>query len=304
MEKYLPLLSFKTKAERAAYVKEQMLLGGLKLLEEYKGNNTPVEVEILEGMYTGYKATATWNNFIKGKRPDFRGLPHTEKERYLKSIFEPEGYKIINLPEYVRRSDKIDLLSPNGHEWSVTVDTFLKGVRCPLDSDRSWGERCVSTILKENGVPFKPQKAIFHKDGSRQFLDFYVEYGDLLIDIEYNGRQHYQEERINKLFNSLESQQKSDKKKADYCKANGIVQVIIPYTIREVKDIATEINKYIPVEVKDYTVESYRYDEKAIVEFYKTHTLKETAEKFNLSGSTIKNLARKNKVRKNGGSLK
>ena len=288
---YKPLKSFKSKKERGLYVREQMLTEGLHILEDYKGNSTPMKCRIMRGPYKGYLATVTWNNFIKGKRPDFRGL--LEKEKFLRDKFEAEGYKVVHIPDTLSVRDKVSLISPEGHEWDVSYDTFRTGVRCPLDSDRSWGERCVSTILKDNNIPFKAQKSIVHADGSRQYLDFYIEHNGQKINIEYNGRQHYQEERLNRLFNSLESQQLSDSKKAFYCEVNGITQVIIPYTIKECRNIAKVLSEYLAIEIKSYKVESYRYDEKKVLEFYKTHTEAETATKFQISGSTVKSIARR-----------
>lgn len=298
MNKYKPLKSFKTKKERGLYVREQMQAEGLYILEDYKGNSVPMKCRILIGPYRGYLATVTWNNFIKGKRPDFRGL--LDKEKFLRDKFEEEGYTVVSIPETLSVRDKVNLISPEGHEWSVSYDTFRKGVRCPLDSDRSWGERCVSTILKENKIPFSSQKTIRHEDGTRQYLDFYVEYLGKKFDIEYNGRQHYEEERINQLFNSLEAQQRSDRKKEKYCKENEITQIIIPYTIRESQDIALVLSDFLPVEVRDYTIESYRYNEKAVVEFYKKHTLKETAAHFGICVETVKKTARRHKFKKKG----
>lgn len=284
---YKPLKSFKSKEERAEYVKSTLLEEGLNPLEEYKGNLVPILVEIMEGQYKGYTATATWNNFIKGKRPDFRGL--VDKVKFLKDSFEAAGYIVVNIPEYVRVVDKINLISPEGHEWSVSYDTFRTGVRCPSDSDRSWGERCVSTILKDNNIEFKSQYTIWHPDGSRQFMDFLVTYEDKEYDVEYNGRQHYKEERINKLFSSLEAQQRRDEKKREYCKLHNIVSVEVPYTVNNVNDIAAELKKYFSIidADKEYVVESYRYDEKAIVDYYKNNSKRDTAQHFGVSESTV-----------------
>lgn len=296
MSVYLPLKSFKSKEERAEYVESTLLAEGLKPLENYKGNTIPLLIEIMEGPYKGYIATTQWNNFIKGKRPDFRGL--TNKEKFLRDQFESEGYTIVSIPPTLQVRDKVDVLSPEGHKWSVSYDTFRTGVRCPLDSDRSWGERCVSTILKDNGLDFKAQYTIWHSDGSRQFLDFLVSYEGRQYDIEYNGRQHYQEERINQLFSSLESQKQRDEKKRNYCEINNIYYIEIPYIIRDVNDIAAELKKYFPSidAAKSYTIESYRYDEKAIAEYYKTNTRAETAEHFNVSESTVYKIAKRNGV--------
>lgn len=306
MTNYKPLRSFKTKEEVDNYVRETLQSEGLEMIGSYKNNSTPIKVKIGYGEYKGYVGTVKWGNFIQGKRPDFRSLLDGEKERLVTDSFEAEGYKVVHIPKPFQVRDKIDLLSPEGYEWSVSYDTFRKGVRCPLDSDRSWGERCVSTILKENDIDFKAQCTIFYEDGTRQYMDFYIEYEGGKFDVEYNGRQHYQEERINQLFSSLEVQKEKDRRKKEYCANNGITYIEIPYTVREVNDIAKALKTYIPIidDNREYVIESYRYDEKAIIDYYKTHTEKETARTFGISGSTVKNIAKRNKFsKKNGGSL-
>lgn len=300
---YKPLKSFKTKEEKAKYVHNTLLEEGYKPLEEYTRNSVPIKVLIKKGQYKGYEGAVIWNNFIQGKRIDFRGL--LDKSKFLKDKIESEGYRIIHIPDNVRVTDKLDLISPEGNEWSVAYDTFRTGVRCPLDSDRSWGERCVSTVLKENNISFKPQYAIRHPDNTKQFLDFYVE-GD--IAIEYHGRQHYEQDPKNRLFSKLSEQQEADRKKIQYCKNNGLTYIEIPYTVNEVNAIAKLLSGYLPIDVtKQYKVESYRYDEQAVVDYYRTHTEVQTAEKFNISGSTVKNIARRNNFyknrAKNGGSF-
>lgn len=289
---YKPLKSFKDKQERAEYVRATMLAEGLKILEDYKGNNTPMLVEIMDGQYKGYTATATWNNFIKGKRPDFRGL--VEKEKFLWDMFIAEGYTVVNIPINVKVTDKIDLISPEGHEWSVSYDTFRTGVRCPLDSNKSWGERYVASILKQNDIPFQAQKAIFHTDGSKQFMDFYVEHHGTKFDIEYNGRQHYQTDPDNSLFLPVEEQKAADEKKKSYCKEEDIIYVELPYTLSKVDEIARELKKYIPIVSlnKQYVVEAFSID-KEMVEYYMNHSERTTAKKFGVCGSTVRKAARK-----------
>ena len=291
MNKYKPLKSFKTKKERGLYVREQMQAEGLYILEDYKGNSVPMKCRILIGPYRGYLATVTWNNFIKGKRPDFRGL--LDKEKFLRDKFEEEGYTVVSIPETLSVRDKVNLISPEGHEWSVSYDTFRKGVRCPLDSNKSWGERCVGSILKQNGILFYPQKTIFHEDGSKQFMDFYVEHEGVKYDIEYHGRQHYEQDPKNRLFLPLAEQQAADEKKRRYCQDHGITYVEIPYTINTVEGIAEKLSNYLPVHpTKEYTVECFNVN-KEMAEYYMTHSEKDTAKKFGVCGSTVRKNAYK-----------
>ena len=297
MSRYLPLKSFKNKKERGLYVKDMMLAEGLYVLDEYTGSSVPMRCLIMTGKYKGYLATSSWNNFIKGKRPDFRGL--LEKEKFIREKFESEGYRVINMPENIKVTDKIDLISPEGNKWAVSYDTFRTGVRCPLDSYKSWGERCIASILKQSGIDFKSQYTITHPYGSLQYMDFYIERNGEKFDIEYNGRQHYYEEPSNRIFNKLKDQQEADKKKYRYCQENDITFIEIPYTIDTVQGVAIELNKYFPSVSTDkrYTLENFNYI-KDMVEYYRTHSEKDTAAKFNVSGSTVRKNAYKMGIKK------
>jgi hypothetical protein len=293
--------------DRGLYVREQMQAEGLYVLEDYKGNSVPMKCRILYGDYKGYLTTVTWNNFIKGKRPDFRGL--LEKEKFLRDKFEAEGYQVVRIPETLSVRDKVDLISPEGNEWSVSYDTFRTGVRCPLDSNKSWGERCVGSILKQNNIPYETQKTIFHEDGSRQYLDFYIEYEGQNYAIEYHGKQHYEQARRNVLFSPLTLQQTADAKKKAYCERNGVCLIEIPYTLDKLGDVVAELYKWFPIIDlhKDYTVENFNFH-KEMVEYYMGHSEKETAAKFGVSGSTVRKTAYKlgykknTKHKQNGGS--
>jgi hypothetical protein len=292
MGEYKPLKSFKNKKDREQYVIEKMLSEGLQVIEGYKGNATPMKCLILNGEYKEYVATIRWNNFTRGKRPDFRSL--LNKEHFLKDKFKEEGYKVVNVPENVRVTDKISVISPEGNKWSVSYDTFKTGVRCPLDSTKSWGERCVGSILKQNNIPFNTQYTILHEDRSKQYMDFYIEYRGEKFNVEYNGRQHYEEDPDNRIFASLRKQQAADDKKKQYCRENDIVYVEIPYTTSKVNDIAVELHKYFPcIDLsKNYIVENFNIY-KEMAEYYMTHSERDTALKFGVSGATVRKNAYK-----------
>ncbi|AGT13666.1 hypothetical protein TROLL_96 [Bacillus phage Troll] len=226
------------------------------------------------------------------KRYEFTGLSPIDKDKLIRGMFESEGYVITDENTLLQSSKKVSLISPEGNNWSVSPYTFKTGVRCPLDSNKSWGERCVATILDKNNIPFKMQNTIFYEDGSRQYMDFFIEFNGQKYDIEYNGRQHYENDEKNKLFAPYEEQKKSDDKKKKYCLDNDIVYVELPYTLNTPKLVAIKLSKYfdnINTEVS-YTVEHFNTS-KEIVEYYKTHTEEETANRFNVCGSTVRKAA-------------
>lgn len=61
-------------------------------------------------------------------------------------------------------------------------------------SDRvlgSYGERLVDSILGFNNMKYKREYPFKNKIGTRQRMDFLVEYQGKLYCIEYMGEQHY-----------------------------------------------------------------------------------------------------------------
>lgn len=97
---------------------------------------------------------------------------------------------------------------------------------------QSKGEMKISKILRENNIPFEPQKTFDdcrnHKTGMMCFFDFYV--NDEYV-IEYDGIQHFK--ATNHGWNTeehLQSVQERDEYKNEYCKQHNIPIIRIPYT--------------------------------------------------------------------------
>ena len=74
-------------------------------------------------------------------------------------------------------------------------------------------------------------------------FDFYLEINNKIILLEVQGRQHYEDVEV---FDSLEDQKRRDKIKKDYCLANNISLIEIPYW--ELKNL----EQFLQLKFNDY----------------------------------------------------
>ena len=110
------------------------------------------------------------------------------------------------------------------------VDHHLRGNGCPICNE-SKGENRVAKYLLDKNIRFTKNK-IFKtlKDKSYLKPDFYLD--DLNLLIEYDGEYHYKALRgstLEEKQKNLESQQRRDKIKDEWAKANNIPLLRIPY---------------------------------------------------------------------------
>lgn len=103
---------------------------------------------------------------------------------------------------------------------------------CPICYQfKSVGEQTIMLYLEKNNINYIPQKTFTPLNKSKYRFDFYLP--DFNIAIEYQGEQHF---RQNSCFkDNLETIQKRDKVKRQYCKDNNIMLKEIKYT--ELKNI-------------------------------------------------------------------
>ena len=115
----------------------------------------------------------------------------------------------------------------DGYEWYTTPDNILRGQGCPK-CNQSKGEKLIGEILNANDIKFKPQKTFPNcKDKGLLKFDFHL--NDFNVAIEYHGIQHYEPFEFFKGEVGLRELQRRDKIKSDYCQANNIKLITIPY---------------------------------------------------------------------------
>lgn len=110
----------------------------------------------------------------------------------------------------------------------------IKGCHCGCQTINSLGELKINQILTQAKIPFIQQKIFtdcrFIDTDTPARFDFYVNNSYI---IEYDGKQHFEyndniKHRFNK--NSFEKTKQHDDIKNEYCKANNIPIIRIPYT--------------------------------------------------------------------------
>lgn len=112
---------------------------------------------------------------------------------------------------------------------------------------RSHGEQRVAELLAEHGIPFKTEyKAFQYSSGYNAKFDFYV---DNKYFIEYDGETHYKS-NLHGWHNAeqLSLQQERDVIKNEWCVANNIPLIRIPYTrlsTLDINDLLLETSQYI-----------------------------------------------------------
>lgn len=126
------------------------------------------------------------------------------------------------------------------HTWETKPNWLLTNRSgCPYCNSPK-GEVVVNRILKSLSINYETQKTFDDlKDNNLLSYDFFIPGQSILI--EYQGKQHYQPVDHFGGKSQFKVQQKHDKMKANYAKANGYNLITIPYT----EDTFSKIKKYL-----------------------------------------------------------
>lgn len=186
---------------------------------DYKNNSQKLEFICPKGHTT----FISWGNFNKGRRCSecycCKKLTDKEVSEYLNKF----GYKLNS--KYENANTKINIICPEGHEYTATYGHFYNGKRCPYCKSSN-GEARIANYLNKNNIEFKKEYVIKTNEKMLR-LDFYIE--DINLAIEYDGQQHYKP--IEK-FGGQEEFEKTiyrDGLKDKYCNDNNIQLIRIPY---------------------------------------------------------------------------
>ena len=136
-----------------------------------------------------------------------------------------------DLVEYINNITKVAILCKKCNKiFEQRPISHLAGRGCPICCE-SKGEAKVSKYLLENDISFIPQKTFKTlRDKNPLFADFYLDNFNLLI--EYDGEYHYKAIRGSTpeiKQKNLEIQQRRDKIKDEWAKANNIPLLRISY---------------------------------------------------------------------------
>lgn len=168
------------------------------------------------------------SDFFHGVRCAYcRGVALKTPSEFREEMQSFPEYEVLE--DYINAKTKIKFkhLACN-KTFSKKPNHFLNWHTCPFCVKHSRGEEIIGNWLHDHAVEYIPQKT-FHnlktEKGHLLYLDFYIpEYN---LAIEYDGQQHFKE--VSYFKNNVRENQIRDSIKNDFCKANKITLVRIPY---------------------------------------------------------------------------
>lgn len=158
---------------------------------------------------------------------------------------------------------------------------------------KSSGERVVQTILEENNISFEGEKSINTGRVRPQRLDFYIELNDKKYAIEYMGQQHFKQ-ATGSWNKPIEHIQELDRIKKEYCESNNISLLYINHPLLDKKEILRMISEFLNIDleytegIKDFYIGTER--EKEVIDFYMTHSIRETEIEFDMTRNEVHGL--------------
>ena len=225
------------------HIRKEFEKKGCVLLEkEYINAHTPMNYIC----NNGHKHKITWSNFNSGQgcskcRDERLREERQYSQEFVFNTIKSFGYEIIS-KEYINAKTPLELKCPQGHLCNITFWYFHKEeARCNICENKFRGERAIARCLDNKGIEYVTQKTFKGcKDISLLKFDFYIP--SLNTCIEYDGEQHFGI-AFGKGEDGLKDRERKDKIKNDYCSANNINLIRIPYW--EFENIENIINQEI-----------------------------------------------------------
>lgn len=160
---------------------------------------------------------------------DKQKLTIAEIQARVDTAFGVNRYTVLNYRGQLSKDSTIRC-NDCGLIFNAQVSTFLAYTRgCPkCKRFKSKGEQLVERYLLDNNIKFEAQKRFKDCNNNLSSFDFCVITNQQQhVLIEVNGIQHYKE---NSFFEGLQTIQRRDSLKYNYCKSKGYTLIIIPYT--------------------------------------------------------------------------
>lgn len=152
---------------------------------------------------------------------------------------EKYDYSKVN---YIRNNKKVCIICPKHGIFWQTPNSHLLGNGCHK-CKQTKGEEQIELYLKKHDIVYIPEYAILHPYPHRRLfrVDFWLPKSKSII--EYNGLQHYKPIKYMGGEQKLAQRRVRDAELKEYCRANRIGLLIIPYT--EYKNIESVLDKFI-----------------------------------------------------------
>jgi len=142
---------------------------------------------------------------------------------------------------YISNRNEIEIICSKHGSFFQNASNHLRGRGCPK-CKCSNGEQQIINYLTNNNIKFEHQKKFNDCVGKKYKLPFDFYLPDLNIIIEYDGKQHFELVKFNKLTPDDEALiefinlKQTDKIKDEYCKNNNIRLIRIPYTVKNIEE--------------------------------------------------------------------
>lgn len=229
------------------YVKELYVKNpNIEVVELYVNDYTKILHRCKIDAYEWYTTPRSILDSNGGGCPKCSGSKQKTHEEYVFEVAKINP-NIEVIGEYVNWETKIlHRCKIDGCEWYARPNNILNGNGCPK-CNASKGERTIAIWLDRNNISYEPQK-IFKDCKDKRYLPFDFYLPNYNICVEYNGIQHYEPIGYFGGEEGFKGVIKRDKIKKDYCNANNILLVAIPYYL----DINNELeNLYSLIKMKN-----------------------------------------------------
>lgn len=131
-----------------------------------------------------------------------------------------------------------------GHEWQSIISNRTGKLKsgCPKCQPKSKAENIIRDVLELLNCNYKQEFKIKECKNKKSLpFDFALFDTDNLVGlIEYQGEQHYKPTRFRNHLVDLEKIQIRDKIKANYCAANKIPLLIMPYWTKDIPEVVKQ----------------------------------------------------------------
>jgi Zn ribbon nucleic-acid-binding protein/very-short-patch-repair endonuclease len=189
--------------------------------------NTHSKIKIKHNI-CGFEYDVEPNKFLHGRRCPRCAGKTRDTEQFTNEVYNLVKDEYSVLGAYKATAIKIKMKHNTcGREYYVTPNKFLGGRRCPHCLE-SKGERAIYEYLTNNNYTFKSEYKIKNCKNIKPLpFDFAIfNNHKLILLVEYDGMQHYAESWHG---NKLERTKINDLIRDEYCKANNIDLLRIPY---------------------------------------------------------------------------
>jgi hypothetical protein len=261
--------------------------------EEYKGWKSKVNYICNEG----HKWGTYPGDFIKGVRcAKCKGLaPYTLEE--VRVFVESQGYTLAS-DKYTNNNTPIDTVCPYGHPFTTTFDGFKNSEhrcrRCYSSKGANRTRFILHNILPK-GTDIIEEYPVTYK-GNLYKYDFFI-VRDPGIFIEFDGEGHRRPVDFWGGGEGFKQRKASDLAKDNYVKSIEGELLRVPDNISATdmyELIQSFLSPYFPlgkltsddlIGAENYT--KYTFTIEDVIEYYKTHNMKETTTKFKIHEATV-----------------